>query len=173
MASAFVGRRPPLRKIGDDVKQHFFGSRGEVWVLIQILLFTLLLLTPHIGPEWPVPTVFRIVGAIAVVLGIAFLGSSVASLGRSLTPFPRPLPSAELVTNGPYRLVRHPIYFGLLLAALGFSLLTLSPLRLGVTVLLGLFFDSKAAREEKWLLERYPAYPAYQAKVKKLLPYIY
>jgi len=69
--------------------------------------------------------------------------------------------------------VRHPIYFGLLLAALGISLFTLSPLRLLLTLLLGVFFDCKATREEKWLLERYPGYPAYQAKVRKLVPYLY
>ena len=65
------------------------------------------------------------------------------------------------------------MYFGLLLAALGISLLTLSPLRIALTLLLGVFFDRKATREERWLLERYPDYPAYRAKVRKLLPYLY
>ncbi|WP_036216234.1 MULTISPECIES: methyltransferase family protein [Massilia] len=153
--------------------RNHFGSRGEAWVLIQVLLFALFLLTPQIGPAWPAPTVFRFFGAAAVLIGIAVLGSSAVSLGKSLTPFPRPLPTAELVTNGAYRLVRHPIYFGLLLAALGISLFTLSPLRLLLTLLLGVFFDCKATREEKWLLERYPGYPAYQARVRKLVPYLY
>lgn len=149
------------------------GSRGEAWVLIQVLLFAVFLLMPQVGPGWPAPTVFRILGASAVLGGIAVLGSSAVSLGKSLTPFPRPLPSAQLVTSGAYRVVRHPMYFGLLLAALGISLLTLSPLRIALTLLLGVFFDRKATREERWLLERYPDYPAYQAEVRKLLPYLY
>ncbi|QNA88704.1 isoprenylcysteine carboxylmethyltransferase family protein [Massilia sp. Dwa41.01b] len=150
-----------------------FGSRGEAWVLIQALLFAVFLLAPRVGPAWPAPTVFRFLGTIVALAGIAVLGSSAVSLGKSLTPFPRPLPGAELVTSGAYRLVRHPIYFGLLLVALGIALSTLSPLRLVLTLLLGVFFDRKATREERWLLERYPGYPAYQAKVRKLVPYFY
>lgn len=150
-----------------------FGSRGEVWVVIQVLLFALFILTPQAGPAWPAPTAFRIAGAAVIAGGIAVLYNSVVALGKSLTPFPRPLPTAELVTTGAYRLVRHPIYFGVLLAALGISLLTLSPLRLVLTLLLGVFFDRKATREERWLVDRYPGYPAYQARVRKLVPYLY
>ena len=153
--------------------RNHFGSRGETWVLLQVLLFALFLLAPHVGPAWSAPMMFRIAGAIAVLVGIAVLGSSAVSLGKSLTPFPRPLPTAELVTSGSYRFVRHPIYFGLLLAALGFALLTFSPLRLVLTLLLGIFFNCKATREEKWLVERYPGYPAYQARVRKLVPFVY
>ncbi|TXF98900.1 isoprenylcysteine carboxylmethyltransferase family protein [Massilia arenae] len=127
----------------------------------------------QVGPAWPTPTLFGVLGAVGVLGGIAVLGSSVVSLGKSLTPFPRPRPKAQLVTSGAYRLVRHPIYFGLLLAVLGISLLTFSPLRIVSTLLLGVFFDCKATREETWLLERYPDYSAYQKKVKKLLPYLY
>jgi protein-S-isoprenylcysteine O-methyltransferase Ste14 len=69
--------------------------------------------------------------------------------------------------------VRHPIYFGVLLAAFGIALWSLSPLRLLLTLVLALFFDRKANQEETWLQERYMEYPAYRARTRKLIPWIY
>ena len=149
------------------------GSRGEGWVFLQLVLFLLFILAPQVGPAWPASITFRIVGAVVLLGGFAVLTYSVFSLGRALTPFPRPLPNAELVTSGAYRFVRHPMYFGLLLALLGFSLLSLSALRLILTLLFAVFFDRKASSEERWLAERYPQYRAYQVGVKKLVPWLW
>ena len=98
---------------------------------------------------------------------------SATNLGRSLTPFPRPLPDGQLVTRGAYRFVRHPIYLGVLLCAFGFALASLSPLRLVLSAILFVFFDMKSRREEKWLEQQYPEYEIYKKRVKKLLPWIY
>jgi protein-S-isoprenylcysteine O-methyltransferase Ste14 len=149
------------------------GSRGEVWVLVQALLLVLLLLMPPVGPAWLLAGVFNGLGWSACFGAVLLLAKSVINLGRSLTPFPKPLAGSELVTSGAYRLVRHPIYLGVLLGALGFSLLSHSPMRLLITVALFIFFDQKASREELWLEERYPSYPAYKLRVKKLIPWLY
>lgn len=155
------------------MKKCLAGSRGEGWVLAQFGLFALFLFAPSVGPTWPVEFAFRIAGGTAALAGIAVLGASAINLGCALTPFPRPLPSAHLVTGGAYRFVRHPLYFGALLAALGFALLSLSPLRLALSLVMALFFDRKADREEQWLSERYAGYEGYRADVKKLVPWIY
>lgn len=149
------------------------GRRGELWVVIQAGLLVLLLAVPRWGPAWPGPHVFQVIGWGLVFCAAALLIWSAAGLGRSLTPFPRPLPEGRLVTGGAYRLVRHPIYFAVLVAALGFSLATMNPVRIAVTVFLFLFFDMKAEREERWLQEKYRDYGAYKARVKKLIPWIY
>lgn len=157
----------------DAGKPTGFSARGGRWVLTQGVLLLLFALAPHVGLAWPEAAAFRTVGVIGTLAGVGVLAWSAVGLGRSLTPFPRPLPSAQLVTHGAYRFVRHPIYFGVLLAALGLSLWTLSPLRLLLTAILTMFFDRKADREEQWLLERYPQYRLYRASVKKLVPWIY
>jgi protein-S-isoprenylcysteine O-methyltransferase Ste14 len=153
--------------------RHGFKVRGGTWVLAQLAVFVLFALAPQIGPRWAAAQAFRVTGTVVALTGLAILGYSAANLGRSLTPFPRPLPTAQLVTAGAYRFVRHPIYLGVLLAALGFALLTHSPLRLLLTLALAFFFDRKATIEEIWLLERYPEYQLYRSRVKKLVPWIY
>lgn len=149
------------------------GQRGEIWVLIQAILLVLLTVAPSVGPPWPQAGWIRGFGAVCLMIGILKLAWSAFSLGRSLTPFPRPLPNGRLVTSGAYRFVRHPMYFGVLLCALGYALITMNPLRLALTIVLFLFFDRKANREELWLQEQYPEYAAYRTHVKKLIPWIY
>jgi len=79
----------------------------------------------------------------------------------------------ELVTSGPYTLVRHPIYSGLVLAGLG-TVLALGVMWLPAIVLVGLFFVVSAYTEERMLAEHFPeAYPPYKARTRMLIPFLY
>ncbi len=69
--------------------------------------------------------------------------AGVVSLGSSLTPFPKPSERSTLRGRGAYRLVRHPIYGGLLLVALGWSLIS-SPLALVTTAFLAALLELKS-----------------------------
>lgn len=149
------------------------GNRGVIWVVVQAALLLLLLVVPRIGPLWPAPDVFRGIGALLVVIGILLLTWSALSMKQSLTAFPRPLPQGRLVTTGPYRFVRHPMYLGVVVGALGLALATHSPLRLAIAAALLVFFNMKAGNEEGWLQEKHPQYAAYKSRVKKLVPWIY
>ncbi|HEV2612155.1 MAG TPA: isoprenylcysteine carboxylmethyltransferase family protein [Noviherbaspirillum sp.] len=149
------------------------GQRGEMWVAVQAVLLVVFIALPVGEAPWPYETAFRAAGWMIAALGMLLLARSALNLGRSLTPLPRPKPGGELVTSGAYRFVRHPIYLGVLLACLGVSLATTSLLRLGLTAILFIFFDMKARKEERWLAERYPEYVQYQARVKKLIPWVY
>jgi protein-S-isoprenylcysteine O-methyltransferase Ste14 len=79
----------------------------------------------------------------------------------------------ELVTTGPYRRVRHPIYSGLILAVLGTALATTLYGLIAVAVLGG-FFIYSATREEAYLTAQFPdAYPAYKQSTKMLIPFVF
>ncbi len=173
------------------------NSRGEFYVAVQLVLVLLVLVGPWFGSGFD----FMVAGALWVraagpgsagiggapwswitaaagVLiggaGLVLCAAGVLRLGRkNLTPFPRPKHDATLVEDGVYAVVRHPIYGGLSLAALGWALAWRSPVTLGLSVLLFLFFDIKSHREEQWLRQRFPQYAAYQHRVKKLIPFIY
>jgi protein-S-isoprenylcysteine O-methyltransferase Ste14 len=113
------------------------------------------------------------VGLPVLTVGLIFVGYGVAALGKSLSPFPRPTTEGTLVTEGIYGCVRHPIYGGLSMAALGFALLSGSLGRVLMALALFGFFAAKSGVEEAWLVERYPDYPSYQARVRRMLPGIW
>jgi protein-S-isoprenylcysteine O-methyltransferase Ste14 len=112
-------------------------------------------------------------GAVLIAMGGLLAARGVLDLRENLTPYPRPLPGAQLVESGAYGLVRHPIYGGLILGALGWGLATASPLALGGALVLLAFFDLKSRREEIWLAEQFADYGSYRARTRRLLPWLY
>ena len=120
------------------------------------------------GRPWPYAgsPVRLATGALVTLAGLALLLAGSRTLGPSLTPLPRPREGAAFRDDGVYGRVRHPIYGGVLLVALGISLLT-SPMGLAPTALLMLLFEGKARREEAWLLDRYEVYAAYRERVRR------
>lgn len=79
----------------------------------------------------------------------------------------------ELVTTGPYRRVRHPIYSGIILAMVG-TAIAVSWFWLIAVVLLGAYFVYSAVMEEKYMASVFPdTYPAYKRSTKMLLPFVF
>ncbi len=112
------------------------------------------------------------VGAALFVCGIAVAVWARIHLGRNWGMPMTQKAEPELVTSGPYRLVRHPIYSGLLLALLGTTLVT-NLIGLVIVGILGGYFYYSASVEEKNLTATFPAaYPAYRARTKMLIPRI-
>jgi protein-S-isoprenylcysteine O-methyltransferase Ste14 len=79
----------------------------------------------------------------------------------------------ELVTSGPYRTIRHPIYTGILLAMIG-SAIAVSVWWLIAVALIGGYFIYSAFVEERNMTRLFPsAYPEYQQSTKMLIPFIF
>ena len=116
-----------------------------------------------------------LVGAVLVVLGVfvASFASAVLHSGHAFTAVPHPRREASLVTGGPYRWIRHPIYSGIVLAAIGTSAVRASVVALAASLVLLAFFDLKRRREEAWLRELLPGYDAYAAGTRALIPGVY
>ena len=154
------------------------GPRGEGWVIAQFVLFAViagaglreLILDPGVG-QWG--WVSALTGVLAIGLGGLLAARGAWDLRASFSPFPRPVEGAPLVETGAYRLVRHPIYGGLILGALGWALVTSSVVALVGGGLLFVLFAAKGRREEAWLAAIHPDYSAYQRRTKRLIPWIY
>jgi protein-S-isoprenylcysteine O-methyltransferase Ste14 len=79
----------------------------------------------------------------------------------------------ELVTSGPYHLVRHPIYSGILVAGIG-TAVALSFMWLIAVALAAIYFIYSAIVEERYLTEQFPGvYPAYTHSTKMLVPFVF
>jgi protein-S-isoprenylcysteine O-methyltransferase Ste14 len=152
------------------------GPRGEGWVALQLLLLLGIVAAAMALPlpvDQTVEQLARVVGLSLLIGGLVVFALGVVTLGSSLSPLPAPLPSAQLVDRGIYRFIRHPIYAGLVLAALGGSIYAASLVALALSVILAVVLDLKARREEEWLRERFAGYAVYAARTNRFIPGLY
>jgi protein-S-isoprenylcysteine O-methyltransferase Ste14 len=110
---------------------------------------------------------------VLFALGLGFAIWARMHIGRNWgTPMTQK-DDAELVTSGPYHLVRHPIYSGILLAGVG-TAVALNWFWLIAVVLAGVYFLYSATVEERDMTEKFPdTYPVYMRSTKMLVPFIF
>jgi protein-S-isoprenylcysteine O-methyltransferase Ste14 len=112
-------------------------------------------------------------GLALLALGLGFAVWARVNIGRNWgTPMTQKN-DPELVTSGPYRFVRHPIYSGILLAGVG-TAVALTWLWLTAVVIAGIYFVYSATVEERYMTEQFPdAYPEYKRSTKMLVPFVF
>ena len=112
-------------------------------------------------------------GVVLCVAGLAFCIWARFTLGRNWSGVVTFKGGHELITRGPYAIVRHPIYTGLLTMFIG-TVIVVG--HIAGIIAMPLVFVSlwiKLRYEEKLMLEKFPAeYEAYSRRVKRLIPLI-
>jgi protein-S-isoprenylcysteine O-methyltransferase Ste14 len=113
------------------------------------------------------------IGLVLFIVGLAFAIWARLHIGRNWgTPMTQK-DEPELVTSGPYHLVRHPIYSGILTAGVG-TAVALSWVWLIAVALAGVYFIYSAIVEERYMTGQFPdSYPAYKQSTKMLVPFIF
>ncbi len=160
--------------MGHGAMKWKFGERGEGWVIAQIVVLLAAAVAPRRG-TWPGgwQRAGKVVGVPVALAGAGLTVAGGRALGTNLTALPRPKDDGALVQDGVYGVMRHPVYSGMILSTVGVGLLTGNTARTLLGLALTLLLDAKARREEVWLTEKFPAYPAYRRAVKKLIPFVY
>ena len=149
-----------------------WSHEGRIRVVIIVLAIVLVRLGVLRGHHATTDPWREALGLALFGVGLGFAIWARVHIGRNWgTPMTRKN-EPELVTGGPYQLVRHPIYSGILLAGLG-TAVGLNWLWLAAVILAGVYFVYAATVEERFLTERFPdAYPAYRRSTRMLLPFI-
>jgi protein-S-isoprenylcysteine O-methyltransferase Ste14 len=143
-----------------------------IWVAAQTALMVSIAVSWLFQPR-PHGLAVQAVGWALIASGFVLVISTRIALGRSFTVFPEPRAGAELVTGGPFRLVRNPMYLGVLLLFAGASL-NRSWIGLGLTGVLAVLWAGKVRAEERHLEERFAGYVDYRLRVRwRLIPFVY
>jgi protein-S-isoprenylcysteine O-methyltransferase Ste14 len=112
----------------------------------------------------------HIVALLLMIGGFAFMVAAAIALGRSISLLPE---ARQLVTGGPYALVRHPLYAGEAVAVAGIAMQYLPPWSFLILGLQYAFQLWRLNNEERVLRAAFPDYAAYAARTARLIPGVY
>jgi protein-S-isoprenylcysteine O-methyltransferase Ste14 len=167
-AKMWLGKKSP-----EGAVSFFF----RVWIAVPALLATIVyLFWPRIldWASFPLATGWRWSGAGILALGIPFLIWIQRALGRNFSPELRIRDDHTLVTSGPYRYMRHPMYTASLLVFVGMGLLSANWFIGGA----GLFATAvimiyRTPREEAMMVGAFgDRYLRYRQSTGKFLPHV-
>lgn len=142
----------------------------RVPIILPVLLLVIVAFHRHgfTGNPW-----LQGIGLAVFLLGLALAIWARVYLGRNWGGPMTRKDEPELVTSGPYKTIRHPIYTGIILGFVG-TAMAVSLIWLIAVVVLGAYFIYSAVVEERYLAETFPkTYPGYKRSTKMFVPFIF
>lgn len=109
------------------------------------------------------------ISAMGAVLGLVVLYYNRPS---NFSIYPDIKPQAKLITSGPYRCIRHPMYMALIVMMLGISFYNGHINNFMGLVIVTVVVVVKALLEEKYLVGRFSEYQEYCSKTRRFIPYL-
>jgi protein-S-isoprenylcysteine O-methyltransferase Ste14 len=115
----------------------------------------------------------RFLGVLLISYATVFYFKSLSYLGRNYSPcFDSHVPF-ELISKGPYRFTRHPMYSGKLLVVVGNFVISGSLWFLPMFIYLGVETIRTILNEEQYLATSLPGYADYQKRTARMIPFVF
>jgi protein-S-isoprenylcysteine O-methyltransferase Ste14 len=139
-------------------------------ILLVTLQFVFILILLLGAPLRNIPAL----GYVFIILSILLVLWAVIAMQKSkLRILPEPSVHAVLITNGPYRFIRHPMYTAILLASIGLLVLQFTWIRLAIAIALAIVLLVKLFWEEQMLSRKFEMYEQYTKSTYRLIPFIF
>jgi protein-S-isoprenylcysteine O-methyltransferase Ste14 len=167
---AWLAAALSAKRAAQSRMRQFVGFRVAIFVIVLLVVRSGVFKGHHAIVSNPV---LQGIGMALFLMGLGLAVWARVNLGRNWGAPMSEKVDAELVTTGPYRYIRNPIYSGIMLAAIG-TAVAVSWYWLVAVALMGAFFVYSATVEEHTMERLFPgAYPAYKSSTKKLIPFIF
>jgi protein-S-isoprenylcysteine O-methyltransferase Ste14 len=154
-AATTLTRLPPVRKAA--------GIEPRIAALLGTFLLTALAMLPR----QELPPITLAFSCALIVLGMLTSFVVLRWLGRAFSIMAE---ARQLVTHGPYRYVRHPLYICEEIAVIGTFIQVMSPLALVIFILHAVFQVRRMLNEERVLQAAFPEYEHYARRTPRLIP---
>lgn len=144
----------------------FRSYKSFFFVFVQFAAISFFIVTGNIFP--------RNFFLLAIIILISIPGLwGILIMKKHLNIAPDPLKNSVLITKGPYKFIRHPMYFSLLSITLIWLIDFFSVIRLLVWILLLINIVLKLRYEENLLIQSFTDYRKYISVTKRIVPFIY
>jgi protein-S-isoprenylcysteine O-methyltransferase Ste14 len=141
--------------------------KSTAFVVIQFLCIGLIAIT---GPRIPANEALLVIQLLGIVLGIwAIISMRIGNFNIA----PDPFAWSKLVTSGPYRLIRHPMYLAILITTLPLVINNFDFMRLSIWLILIIDLLLKLNYEENLLVIKLAGYEQYANQSYRLIPFLY